>query len=201
MVELRAYTSAYGAGLAHGIGSSPVRGTKQRKDMPRWWNGIHAAMRVLCRLRLAGSSPVRGTKLMSLSSSGQGRKILSLVTSVRIRLGIPKQIIASWCSGSTRIENDSDQNLYCKTQFHYKDETRCSIPGDATKQNYGKLAEWLRQRFAKPSFRNGRIGSNPILSAKIKRAHSSVGRADGWQLSGREFKSHCGPPIFLLHET
>ncbi len=32
----------------------------------------------------------------------------------------------------------------------------------------GELAEWLRQRFAKPSFRNGRIGSNPILSAKTE---------------------------------
>ena len=32
-------------------------------------------------------------------------------------------------------------------------------------QDNGELAEWLRQRFAKPSFRNGCIGSIPILSA------------------------------------
>ena len=32
---------------------------------------------------------------------------------------------------------------------------------------YGELAEWLRQRFAKPSSRKGRIGSNPILSARV----------------------------------
>jgi len=63
------------------------------------------------------------------------------------------------------------------------------------RREYGELPEWLKERFAKPSLRNRRIGSNPILSAKFKRAHSSVGRADGWQLSGREFKSHCGPPI------
>ena len=31
--------------------------------------------------------------------------------------------------------------------------------------NKGELAEWLLQQFAKLSFRNGRIGSNPILSA------------------------------------
>ena len=32
-------------------------------------------------------------------------------------------------------------------------------------RQHGELAEWLRQRFAKPSSRDGRIGSNPILSA------------------------------------
>lgn len=27
------------------------------------------------------------------------------------------------------------------------------------------MGEWLSQRFAKPSFRNGRVGSNPTTSA------------------------------------
>jgi hypothetical protein len=31
---------------------------------------------------------------------------------------------------------------------------------------YGRVPEWLRERFAKPSFRNGRVGSNPTSSAK-----------------------------------
>ena len=31
----------------------------------------------------------------------------------------------------------------------------------------GELAEWLRQQFAKLSLRKWRIGSNPILSAKV----------------------------------
>ena len=30
---------------------------------------------------------------------------------------------------------------------------------------YGELPEWLRERFAKPSLGNRRIGSNPILIA------------------------------------
>ena len=30
----------------------------------------------------------------------------------------------------------------------------------------GELPEWLKERFAKPSLRKRRIGSNPILSAK-----------------------------------
>ncbi len=38
----------------------------------------------------------------------------------------------------------------------------------------GELAEWLRQRFAKPSFRNGRIGSNPILSAKTEETNVKI---------------------------
>ena len=38
--------------------------------------------------------------------------------------------------------------------------------------DFGKLAEGLRQRFAKPSFRNGCNGSNPLLSASFNVAPS-----------------------------
>ena len=48
--------------------------------------------------------------------------------------------------------------------------------------NKGRLAEWLRQRFAKPSFRNGCISSNLISSAnapmdKLVKSLLSKGRS------------------------
>ena len=49
-------------------------------------------------------------------------------------------------------------------QRPYKAKVKSSILLSST--IYGELAEWLRQQFAKLSSRNGRIGSNPILSAK-----------------------------------
>jgi hypothetical protein len=48
------------------------------------------------------------------------------------------------------------------------DEQKCSVSSNLTASaNIGELGEWLNQRFAKPSFRNGCISSNLILSAKI----------------------------------
>ena len=44
--------------------------------------------------------------------------------------------------------------------------TRVRFPLDAPR--YGELLEWLLERFAKPSLRKGRIGSNPILSSSFK---------------------------------
>jgi hypothetical protein len=31
-------------------------------QMPRWWNGIHEGLKILCLYGLAGSNPARGTK-------------------------------------------------------------------------------------------------------------------------------------------
>ena len=40
-------------------------------------------------------------------------------------------------------------------------------PGQSHQDSNGVLADRLRQRFAKPSFRNGRVGSIPTYSARI----------------------------------
>ena len=57
--------------------------------------------------------------------------------------------------------------------------------------NIGELAELgLRQRFAKLSLRKRRIGSNPILSAKLMHKYQSGLMAQSAKLSIREFKSH-----------
>ena len=47
----------------------------------------------------------------------------------------------------------------------------------------GELAEWLRQQFAKLSFRNGRIGSNPILSAKFEKENCMPKATSSFKLS------------------
>ena len=43
-----------------------------------------------------------------------------------------------------------------------------TVTSNVFQYGFGELAEWLRQQFAKLSFSDGRIGSNPILSANFK---------------------------------
>ena len=73
---------------------------------------------------------------------------------------------------------------------------RCpgSTPGTRTIQLSkvsGELAEWLRQRFAKPSSRKGRIGSNPILSARITKRNNMAKTGPNFKLSKTSKRILC----------
>ena len=55
--------------------------------------------------------------------------------------------------------------VYCTCLENRRTEMFREFESHRFRQIKGELAEWLRQQFAKLSFRKRRIGSNPILSA------------------------------------